>query len=72
MPEDASKLTCEEFQSQIPELLTSSADPEPHPHVKSCAICRQLLQEIETIAENARHFRFGTNESSTDDWSEST
>lgn len=72
MSEDSRKLTCEEFQSQIPALLTSSADIENDPHVKACAICSQLLHDIETIAENARHFRFGTNDSATDDWSEST
>lgn len=72
MFEDERKLTCEEFQSQISELITSGTDIESHPHVMACAICRQLLQEIETVAENARQFRFGTNQSDTDDWSETT
>ena len=70
MSEDLRKLTCEEFQNQIAELLASGADIENHPHVKVCAICRQLLRDLETIAENSRHFRFGTNESGPDDWSE--
>ena len=72
MSEDASKLGCEEFQRQIPVLFTSGADIENHAHVKSCAICHQLLQEIESIAQNARNFRFGINESGPDDWSETT
>jgi hypothetical protein len=72
MSEDSPKLTCGQFQSQIAELLASGSDAEDHAHVKACAICSQLLHEIETIAENARHFRFGTNESGTDDWSETT
>lgn len=73
MSEDSRKLTCEEFQSQIAELLASGANIENQPHVKACAICSQLLHDVETIAENARHFRFGTtNDSATDDWSEST
>ena len=71
MPDDANKQTCEGFRSQISELLTSGIDIENHPHVQACAICRELLQKIQTIAESARHFRFGTNDADTDDWSES-
>ena len=72
MFKDERKLTCEEFQSQISELITSGTNIGSHPHVMACANCRQLLQEIETVAENARKFRFGTNQSDTDDWSETT
>jgi hypothetical protein len=72
MSEDPSKLACESFQSQISELLASGTDIENHAHIKVCAVCGQLLQEIKSIAENARHLRFGTNGSDTDDWSETT
>jgi len=70
--EDARKLTCEEFQGQIADLLSSDAVIQNHAHVKSCASCRRLLLEIETISENARQLRFGTRESGADEWSEST
>jgi len=72
MSEDLRKLTCEEFQNQIAESVGSGADVENHPHVQACAICRQLLHDLKTIAENSRHFRFGVNESDPDDWSETT
>ena len=72
MSEDVSKLSCDEFQSQIPGLLSSGADIENHAHVKTCAICHQFLREIENIAEKARHFRFGGDEFHPDDWSETT
>jgi len=72
MFEDARKLTCEEFQSQISELLSSGAVIQNHAHVKTCASCSRLLLEIDTISENARQLRFGTKESGADDWSEST
>jgi hypothetical protein len=72
MSEDLRILTCEEFQGQIAELIASGADIENHLHVKACAICRQLLRDIENIAESARHFHFGTDESGTDDWPETT
>ena len=54
MSENASKMTCEEFQNQLGDLNNSGADPEDHPHVKACATCRQLVQELEIIAEEAR------------------
>ena len=54
MPKRASKLTCEEFQSHISELINSDADPEDHPHARACALCRQMVQELKTIAEAAR------------------
>lgn len=72
MSDDLRKLTCEEFQNQIAELVDSGANIESHPHVKVCATCSQLLHDLEKIAENSRHFRFGANESDSDDWSETT
>jgi hypothetical protein len=67
MPEDASQVTCTEFQNQLAELLSSGVNVEDHPHAKACAICRQMLLDLETIAEAARYRRFGS-----DNWSEST
>ena len=46
MFEDARKLTCEEFQSQIPELLSSGAVIQNHAHVKTCASCSRLLVRL--------------------------
>lgn len=48
------KLTCEEFQSQLPELINSGSEPSEHPHAKTCANCRQIAQELESIADAAR------------------
>ena len=72
MSDDLRKPTCEEFQRQFPELLATAWISGTIHHVKACAICSQLLHDIESIAENARHVRFGINEPGTDDWSEST
>ena len=55
--QNAGKLTCEKFQRRIVDQLNSGADAEDverHPHEKACAICRQLVQELEAIAEAAR------------------
>jgi hypothetical protein len=54
MPKDTSKLTCEEFRRQLSDLINSDAYLEDHPHVKACPTCRQLAQELEVIAEEAR------------------
>ena len=71
MPRYATHISCEEFQEQIPELLTLGydLDPEDHPHVKTCAECLHLMREYATIAEAAQHIPFGF---ATDDWPEST
>jgi hypothetical protein len=72
MPEDASKLTCEEFQNQLAELLASGADIANDPHAKTCEGCCGFIRDLYRIAENSRHFRFGTDKFGSDDWSEST
>lgn len=54
MTQDPNKMTCEEFQSHMPELIGSGEDASAHPHVRNCALCRALLSDLETIAEAAR------------------
>jgi len=51
---DRNNMTCEEFQAQMPDLIGSGEDASQHPHVLSCALCRALLNDLETIAEAAR------------------
>ncbi len=41
-------VTCEEFQTRMPELL--GGDIHDHEHLKTCARCRALLDELEQIA----------------------
>ena len=54
MTGDPGKMSCEEFQAQLPELIGSGEDVSAHPHLQSCDRCRALLAELETIAEAAR------------------
>lgn len=54
MTGDLSKLSCVEFQAQLPELISSGKDASSHPHVRSCELCRALLADLETIADAAR------------------
>ena len=48
------KMSCVEFQAQLPELIASGEDATSHPHVKTCARCSALLANLLTIAEAAR------------------
>lgn len=54
MTPDKKEMTCEEFQAHMPELIGAGEDLSNHPHVQSCALCRALLEDLETIAEAAR------------------
>jgi hypothetical protein len=54
MKENAINMTCAEFQAQLPELIGSGEQIAEHPHIRSCALCRALLADLETIAEAAR------------------
>jgi anti-sigma factor RsiW len=54
MTGDPSKLSCAEFQAQLPDLISSGKDAAAHPHLQSCERCRALLADLETIAEAAR------------------
>src|SRR5271168_5319673 len=44
-------VTCEEFQAQMPELIGD--DIRDHEHLKTCARCSALLDELEYIARMA-------------------
>lgn len=54
MSKDPNNMTCQEFQALMPELIGSGENASAHPHMQSCALCRALLADLETIAEAAR------------------
>jgi hypothetical protein len=54
MTQNGKQMTCEEFQAQLPELISSGINISDHPHMQQCELCRALLAELETIAEAAR------------------
>ena len=47
--------TCEQFQSQLADLITRGADLYSHPHLQHCETCRRLFIDLERIAEAACH-----------------
>jgi len=54
MTDDPSKLSCQQFQAMLPELIGTGEDIALHPHYRSCPLCRALLADLEAIAEAAR------------------
>lgn len=47
-------MSCADFQAHLPELIASGVNVSEHPHIRSCELCRALLNELETIAQAAR------------------
>jgi hypothetical protein len=76
MSEDASQLTCEDFQRRLCELLASDEPIEEHPHYKTCMLCRCLVRNFEEMIENTLGERLGSDggpeSTRIDDWPEST
>jgi hypothetical protein len=54
MTEHDDNLTCTAFQGQLADLIGSGEDAAAHPHLRTCALCRALLTDLETIADAAR------------------
>jgi hypothetical protein len=54
MTEDRNNRSCQEFQERLADLIASGADVTKNPHLQTCANCRALLADLETIAEAAR------------------
>ena len=48
------KMSCAEFQSQLPELIGSAKDISKHPHIQECQLCRDFVDQLEAIADAAR------------------
>lgn len=53
MPE-SNAMDCAQFQAQMADLIESGTNVGDHPHVKSCALCRELLENLEAIAQAAK------------------
>ena len=54
MKPDPRNMSCEEFQSQLAELVGTGEDVSQHPHLQTCDTCRALLADLQTIADAAK------------------
>lgn len=50
----ASDLSCETFQTALPDFIGSGENMAAHPHLQSCELCRALLADLDVIAQAAR------------------
>ena len=54
MSGDRENMSCQEFQSQLAEIVGSGVDVSNHPHLQNCETCRALLRDLQTIADAAK------------------
>ena len=47
-------MNCIEFQKVLPNIIESGGSPEEEAHLKSCAVCSDLVQDLRYIAEAAK------------------
>jgi hypothetical protein len=47
-------MTCKEFQSKLPYIIDTGGDAEHEEHLKSCAVCADLVADLRYIAEQAK------------------
>ncbi|MGD0730143.1 MAG: hypothetical protein ABR956_02690 [Terracidiphilus sp.] len=52
-------MSCEEFQTLLPELLAAKEDVDFHPHVEVCDRCKALIEDLHRIAEAAARKQYG-------------
>jgi hypothetical protein len=47
-------MTCAEFQKVLPYIIESGGNAEEEEHLKSCAVCSDLVTDLRYIAEQAK------------------
>ena len=47
-------MTCAEFQKALPGIIDGGATPEQEAHLRTCAVCSDLVQDLRYIAEQAK------------------
>jgi hypothetical protein len=47
-------MSCTEFQNDLPLIIDSGGSPKHVQHLESCEICRDLVNDLRYIAEQAK------------------
>lgn len=58
-PGDIKSMSCEEFQSLLPDLIATGEDVKHHPHCQACGLCRALIDDLNQIAKDTLNRRGG-------------
>jgi hypothetical protein len=48
------KMTCTEFQQTLPYIFESGGDANDMEHLKTCAVCSDLVRDLRYIADQAK------------------
>jgi hypothetical protein len=48
------QMTCAEFQETLPYIFESGGDANDTEHLKTCAICSDLVRDLRYIADQAK------------------
>lgn len=72
-PKSRSKITCAEFQEQLPDLFAAGGnglpeDPDLREHLKNCENCAALMRDLQYIADQASLLLQPTHEPSDNVW----
>ena len=51
---DKAFMTCAEFQNELPLIIDSGGTQEHQRHLESCDICRDLVNDLRYIADQAK------------------
>jgi hypothetical protein len=52
--EDEEEMNCQKFQEVLPYIIESGGNEEEEAHLKTCASCAELVQDLRYIAEQAK------------------
>ena len=47
-------MTCAEFQASLPDIIDTGGNAQHEEHLKTCAVCRDLVMDLRYIAEQAK------------------
>jgi predicted anti-sigma-YlaC factor YlaD len=53
-PGRENKMNCAVFQSELPLIIDTGGSPEQDEHLQNCAICRDLVNDLRYIADQAK------------------
>ena len=51
---DSKNMTCAEFQKVLPYIFESGGETGEMEHLKTCAVCSDLVQDLRYIADQAK------------------
>lgn len=53
-PGRENKMTCAEFQQELPYIIDTGGSAEQEAHLRECKVCADLVQDLRYIAEQAK------------------